>query len=475
MVEDDIGFKSAVELALCIRKKEISPVELTEVILNRAEEIQAKLNPFITIAHDVARVEAKIAEKSVMDGDDLGLLHGVPFTVKDLVNTAGVKTTFGSFAFKDNVPQIDSIGVARLRRAGGILLGKTTTPEFGHKPMTEGPLFGRTLNPWRNNLTSGGSSGGAAVAAATGLGPLHVGTDGGGSTRIPAAACGVVGMKQTLGRVPHDMTSDSFGCMSFIGPITRTVADCGLMLNVMAGPHNSDVHSLGRNHPNLARAATGVDGLKGVKIGWRRYLGNDRMETETQNLFESAIPVFSDLGADVSEHLLDFEPTLKYWAPLTFSLWNARFSHLAIELGDQMTETLRHWIDEGEGVTGVAVQLANEARTRLFREIEGWFEDVDLLVTPTLTRPAIVADHDPREPITLDNQLADVPRASWYPYTHPFNLTGHPAITVPAGFTSENLPVGLQIVGPWLADDKVLNAAACFEKSQPWINKRPSI
>ena len=219
----------------------------------------------------------------------------------------------------------------------------------------------------------------------------------------------------------------------------------------------------------------GVDGLRGVKIGWRRYLGNDRMDSETQTLFEEAIPLFSDLGAHVSEHLAGFEPTLKYWAPLTFSLWNARFSHLAIELGDRMTETLRYWINEGEGVTGSAVQLANEARTRLFRQIEGWFEDVDLLVTPTLARPAIVADHDPREPITLDNQLADVPRASWYPYTHPFNLSGHPAITVPMGFTKENLPVGLQIVGPWLSDHKVLNAAACFEKAQPWINKRPII
>ena len=475
MFEDDIGFTTAAELARCIRNKEISPVELIEVVLRRTEVIQAELNPFITITDDIARTEAKIAEKAVMNGDDLGPIHGVPFTVKDLVNTADVTTTFGSFAFKDNVPKIDSIGVARLRRAGGILIGKTTTPEFGHKPMTEAPLFGRTLNPWCNTLTSGGSSGGAAVAAATGLGPLHVGTDGGGSTRIPAAACGVVGMKQTLGRVPHDMTSDSFGCMSFIGPITRTVADCGLMLQIMSGPHNSDVHSLGRRHPNLARAATVVDGLKGLKIGWRCYLGNDQMEKETQKLFEAAIPVFSNLGADVSEHLADFEPTLKYWAPLTFSLWNARYSHLAIELGDRMTETLRHWIREGEGVTGAAVQLASEARTRLFRQIESWFEDIDLLITPTLTRPAIVADHDPREPITLDNELADVPRASWYPYTHPFNLSGHPAITVPAGFTQDKLPVGLQIVGPWLGDDKVLTAAACFENAQPWINKRPII
>lgn len=475
MSDEDLGFMTAFEAARLIRAKEISPVELTDAVLRRAEIVQNTCNAFITISDEVARAEARRAEESVMAGDDLGPLHGVPFTVKDLVNTAGVRTTFGSHAFADNVPKSDSIGIARLRDAGAVLIGKTTTPEFGHKPMTEAPLFGRTLNPWDLTRTSGGSSGGAGVAAATGIGPLHVGTDGGGSTRIPAAACGVVGMKQTLGRVPHDMSSDSFGCMSFIGPITRTVEDCGLMLDVMAGPHLSDVHSLGRYNSNFAGAARGEGDLKGVKIGWRRYLGNDSMEAETQALFESAVPSLADQGAELVDHVMDFEPTLQHWAPLTFSLWNARFSHLAEELGEKMTETLRFWMKEGNGVTGVEVQRANEARTRLFRLVESWFTDIDLLVTPTLTRAAIAADHDPREPITLDEKTADVPRASWYPYTHPFNLTGHPAITVPCGFTSEGLPVGLQIVGQWLSDEKVLHAAACFERARPWAERRPEV
>ena len=473
MSDEDLGFMTAADAAQRIRTRELSPVDLTAAVLRPAEAVQSTHNAFITISDDVARTEAKAAETAVMNGDDLGPLHGVPFTVKDLVNTAGVKTTFGSHAFADNIPAVDSIGISRLRAAGAILIGKTTTPEFGHKPMTEAPLFGRTLNPWDKTRTSGGSSGGGGVAAAMGVGPLHVGTDGGGSTRIPAAACGVVGMKQTLGRVPHDMTSDSFGCMSFIGPMTRTVEDCGLMLDVMAGPHRSDVHSLGRDNPDLTGAARGEGDLAGVKIGWRRFLGNDRMEAETQTLFDAAVPAFAELGAALVDHDADFEPTLQHWAPLTFSLWNARFSHLADTLGDRMSETLRYWMREGDGVTGVAVQQANEARTRLFREVESWFEDIDLLVTPTLARPAIAADHDPRDPITLDNQIADVARASWYPYTHPFNLSGHPAITVPCGFTSAGLPVGLQIVGPWLADDKVLQAAACFERARPWADRRP--
>jgi len=473
MTDDTLDYLPATEAAARIRGKDLSPVELIDAVLGRIEAVQRELNAFITIPAERARAEAKAAERSVMNGDDLGPLHGVPFTVKDLINTQGVRTTFGSHAMENNVPDADAVCIARLRAAGAILIGKTTTPEFGHKPMTEAPLFGRTLNPWDKTRTSGGSSGGAGVAAATGLGPLHVGTDGGGSTRIPAAACGVVGMKQTLGVVPHDMTADVFGLMAFMGPITRTVADCGLMLDVMAGPHASDFHSLGRDVADFAKAAMGEGDLKGLRIGWRPFLGNDRIDTETRALFEAAVPAFADLGAILLDHTAAFSPTLPHWGPLTYSLWNARFGNLAETLGARMSETLRFWMHEGEATTGVEVQLATAARTTLYREVEAWFDDIDLLVTPTLACPAIPADHDPRDPITINGETADGPRASWYPYTHPFNLTGHPAITVPCGFTSAGLPVGLQIVGPWLADDKVLHAAACFERARPWADKRP--
>ncbi|MEK9725681.1 MAG: amidase family protein, partial [Rhodospirillaceae bacterium] len=210
----------------------------------------------------------------------------------------------------------------------------------------------------------------------------------------------------------------------------------------------------------------------GVRIGWRLLLGNDRIEAETRALIEAALPAFAELGAELTDHDGDFEPTLQHWAPLTFSLWNARLGAVKAQLGDRMSETLRYWMAEGEGVTGTAVQHAMAARTTLHRQVEGWFEDIDLLVTPTLACPAIAAAHDPRDPIDIDNAPADVPRASWYPYTHPFNLTGHPAITVPCGWTSGGLPVALQIVGPWLADDRVLHAAACFERARPWAGRR---
>jgi aspartyl-tRNA(Asn)/glutamyl-tRNA(Gln) amidotransferase subunit A len=234
MDEKDLCYTPAVELAGLIAAREISPVELTAAVLARIEALQPRLNAFITVAADSAMAEARAAEQAVIDGKPLGPLHGVPFSVKDLCNTAGVRTTFGSFGYEDNVPEADIVAVARLRAAGGIMVGKTTTPEFGHKPLTEAPLFGRTVNPWNTERTCGGSSGGAGAAVAAGMAPLAVGTDGGGSIRIPAACCGLVGVKQTLGVVPHDQTPDVFGLLAYVGPMARTVADAALMLEVMA-------------------------------------------------------------------------------------------------------------------------------------------------------------------------------------------------------------------------------------------------
>jgi len=263
--------------------------------------------------------------------------------------------------------------------------------------------------------------------------------------------------------------------MSFIGPMTRTVADCALMLDVMSGPHPSDVHSLGRETPDLIGAAAADGDLSGLRIGCRTFLGNEVIDTETRNLFDGAMPAFSDAGGTLIASDGPFTPTLPFWAPLTYSMWAARFGGYADQLGDKMSETLRYWINEAQGVSGVAVQDAMAVRTRIFREVEAWFDDVDLVIMPTITRPALPVDHDPREAIEIEGKSVDVPRAAWYPYTHPFNLTGHPAITVPSGWTADGMPVGLQIVGPWLADDLVLRAAACFERLRPWADRRPDI
>jgi aspartyl-tRNA(Asn)/glutamyl-tRNA(Gln) amidotransferase subunit A len=471
----ELCFMSATELAGMIATRQVSPVEVATAVLDRIEALEPKLNAMLTVTAELALDEAGRAEAAVLAGRTLGPLHGVPLTVKDLLNTAGVRTTFGSHAFADNVPRTDCVAVGRLRRAGAVLIGKTTTPEFGHKPFTEAPLFGRTLNPWDASRTAGGSSGGAGAAAAAGYGPLHVGTDGGGSIRIPAACCGVVGMKATLDLVPHDQAPDGFANLANVGPMTRTIADTALMLEVMAGPDPADPHSLGRAKPDLVAAARPEGDLAGIRIGWRSRLGNEAVEPETERLFEAAVATFGALGARLEPHQGAFTNTLAVWAPLTFAGWAARFGGHAEALGNRMSESLRRWIDEGRGFSAVEAQRAMALRTTVFRQVQGWFEVDDLVIMPTLSRPALPAEHDPFEPIEIEGRPVGEIRDAWYPYTHPFNLTGHPAITIPAGWTEAGLPVGLQIVGPGLGDARVLGAAARFEAARPWAERRPPL
>jgi aspartyl-tRNA(Asn)/glutamyl-tRNA(Gln) amidotransferase subunit A len=255
MSPTDLAFTSAAELAALIRAKRVSATEVMRATLARAEKANAALNCFITICADEAMHDAKAADAAVAQGTELGPLHGVPFHVKDLVNTKGVRTTFASAMYEHNVPREDSVSVARLKQAGAILVGKTTTPEFGHMPYTEAPLFGRTRNAWAADRTSGGSSGGAAVALAAGVCPIGIGTDAGGSTRIPAAANGVVGFKQSAGVVPHDMSPEVFANFSSINPMARTVMDTALMLEAMAGEHPSDPYSYGAPSTGFVAAA----------------------------------------------------------------------------------------------------------------------------------------------------------------------------------------------------------------------------
>ncbi len=472
---DDLAFTSAAELAALIAQRVVSPVEIVDIVLDRIERTQPTLNAFMTVCADDARAAAKAAEAAVMRGDALGPLHGVPFAVKDLVNTAGLRTTFGSWALADNVPRTDSPSVARLKAAGAVLVGKTTTPEFGHKCFTEAPLFGRTANPWDLARTCGGSSGGAAAAVAAGLGPIGIGTDGGGSSRIPAACCGVVGFKQTLGLVPHDLTPDGFGNQSHITPMTRTVMDAALMLQAMAGPHRCDPHSLGLAVPDFVAAARPDDDLKGVRIAWRPLLGNTILSREVRDACEQALAVFAELGAIVEPVDDNFTGTEPIWLILTQSFWNARFRRYVAQFGNRMSETLLRQMDNGAGHTAVELQEAMFERTRVFREIQDWFERYDIVATPTLSRTALAIDHDFFAPIEIDGQVADTVRKAWYPYTLPFNLSGNPAVTLPCGFDADRLPIGLQLIGPHLGDARLLRAAALFEQARPWAAERPQV
>jgi len=471
----DLAFTPAAELAALIAARAVSPVEAVEAALARIERAQPVLNAFITVCAEPARAAARAAEAALMRGEATGPLFGVPFAVKDLVNTAGVRTTFGSVAFADNVPAADSVAVARLKAAGAILVGKTTTPEFGHKCFTEAPLFGRTVNPWNVTRTCGGSSGGAAAAVAAGLAPIGIGTDGGGSSRIPAACCGVVGFKQTLGLVPHDLTPDGFGNQSHITPMSRTVMDSALMLQAMAGPDRCDPHSLGLAVPDFVAAARPQGDLTGVRIAWRPYLGNRKLAAEVRAACEDGLAALAALGAEIEPVDDGFASSEPIWLVLTQSFWNARFRRYVGQYGNHMSDTLIRQMDRGAGHSAVALQEAMFERTRIFRDIQRWFEDFDLVATPTLSRTALPADHDFFAPIEIDGEIADTVRNAWYPYTLPFNLSGNPAVSLPCGFGADGLPIGLQLVGPHLGDAALLHAAALFEAARPWAARRPVI
>jgi aspartyl-tRNA(Asn)/glutamyl-tRNA(Gln) amidotransferase subunit A len=474
-MSDDLAYASAAELAALIARRAVSPVEVVEGVLARIEKTQPSLNAFITVAAEEARAAAREAEAAIMRGAALGKLHGVPFAVKDLVNTARVRTTFGSVALADNIPAADSPVVARLKSAGAILIGKTTTPEFGHKCFTEAPLFGRTANPWNLGRTCGGSSGGGAAAVAAGLGPIGIGTDGGGSSRIPAACCGIVGFKQTLGLVPHDLTPDGFGNQSHITPLARTVEDAALMLEAMAGPDPVDPHSLGLRAPDFMSGARTEGDLKGLRIAWRPLLGNSILSREVRAACEAALAAFAELGAVVEPVADDFASTEPVWLVLTQSFWNARFRRYVPEFGARMSETLIRQMDNGAGLSAVQLQQAMFERTRIFREVEAWFEDCDIVATPTLSRTALAIEHDFFAPIEIDGRVADTVRKAWYPYTLPFNLSGNPAVTLPCGRGADGLPIGLQLIGPHLGDARLLRAAALYEMARPWAGDRPKL
>src|SRR5579871_3498561 len=299
-MSEDLCFLSAVELSARIRRKDVSPVEVTRAVLARARQLQGELNCFITLCADEAMDEAKEAERKAVSDEPLGLLHGIPLTVKDIVNTKGVRTTFGAVPYKDNVPDHDAVAVARLREAGAILIGKTTTPEFGSKCFTDSPLFGRTRNAWNAARSSGGSSGGAAVAVASGIAPLAVATDGGGSTRIPAACNGVVGLKQSNGVIPHSQVQDAFGNQTYVTPLTRTVADTALMMQAMAGEDPSDPWSIGRRDMKFGGVAATGD-LRGRRILFCLAPPGRPVANDVAEAFRRALGQLELLGAEIEE------------------------------------------------------------------------------------------------------------------------------------------------------------------------------
>jgi len=475
-MSDDLCQMPAIVLRQKIAQREISPVEVTQAVLDRALRLQPVLNCFITICAEEAMQEARAAERAVMRNEPLGLLHGIPYTCKDLVNTRGVRTTFGSLIFQNNVPAEDAEAVARLRRQGAILIGKTTTSEFGTKCLTDAPLFGRTRNAWRADRTSGGSSGGAAVAVAAGIAPIGIATDGGGSTRIPAACNGVVGLKQSMGVVPHSQTEDAFGNLTYVTPMTRTVADTALMLQAMAGPASVDPWSIGLPAADYGKAAAAGGDLQGKRIMFCMAPQGRPVSNDVARAFEDALAHLKSMGAQLCEMPVstdfDIEPL---WRTINHTVWLARFSEWARERPNDLSPSLLQQLELARNVTGVEYQRAMFDRTRLFKQVQALLQENDFLAMPTLSRTAVAIDQDLFGTLDIDGQSYPEVRPNWFPWTMPFNLTGHPAITLPCGFDPDGLPIGVQLVGRFRGDADLLHAASLLETSQGLLWRRPPV
>ena len=473
MQDDALAFMPATDLAAAIRRRLVSPVEVTRAALDRIHRAQPVLNAFITVAEDAAMAQASEAEAALMRGAAVGPLHGVPIAVKDLVPTEGLRTTWGSLIFKDHVPATDATVVTRLKQAGAIIVGKTTTPEFGQQCLTQSPLFGRTRNAWRGDRTSGGSSGGSAVAVAAGLVPLAVATDGGGSTRIPAACNGIVGFKQGLGVVPQEYAHDGFGNISYITPMTRTVADTALMLSVMAGPELRDPLSTGRPAWDFLGAASPTGDLAGTRIAWRPRLGNAAVAASVLAACEAAVEALAGLGAEVSELTTPFQNPESVWFVNNGAYRRAQFGHHLEQHRAIMCPTFVRQMDRVASYSAAELYEAIFARTRLYRQVQDWFDTADIVAMPTLSRPALPIDQDFFGPIEIDNQSVENIRAAWYPYTMPFNLTGNPAISLPCGFDAAGMPLAIQLIARPGEDERLLRVASLFEQARPWGGRTP--
>lgn len=466
-MSEELAYLPAFELVEQYRSRKRSPVEVTEYLLERIERVNPVVNAFTTVSADVALQNAVAAERAYQSGDGAGPLSGVPFSIKDLTPTRGIRTARGSLIDPDWVPEEDAPIVERLYAAGGVMLGKTNTPELGWKGDSGNRVFGPTFNPWKLERTAGGSSGGAAAAVATGLGPLAQGSDGAGSIRIPASFCGIFGLKPSFGLVPQYPAS-ALGDLSHLGPMTRTVRDAALMLNAVAGADVRDRLSWSSGVDYLDGLESGV---KGLKIAWSPDLGYANVRPDVREATERAARLFTELGGNVVE----VDPGFPNPSDIIDVMWAGG---LAGYFKGRL-EQVRHLLDFGllatiertSSWTMADLASAFQRRNGYYASVREFMESYDLLLTPTLPATAFTAGLDEPD----DWPRSTIAPLEWTPFSYPFNLTGQPAATVPCGFDSEGLPIGLQIVGRWRDDPTVLRAARALEIAAPWDGARPAI
>jgi aspartyl-tRNA(Asn)/glutamyl-tRNA(Gln) amidotransferase subunit A len=444
-----------------VRATRASPVEITQAVLDRIAAKNPALNAFVVLDAEGAMAQARAAEAAVMRGEALGPLHGVPVTIKDVQAVKGLPMRRGSRLSDPAPATADAVLVARLRAAGGILLGKTTSTEHGWTAVSDSPLTGSTHNPWMHGRTAGGSSSGAASLCGAGCGPLHLGTDGAGSIRLPAHFCGVVGFKPTYGRVPYTPVPNNGG-LSHAGPITRSVADAALMFSVIAGPHPLDHTSL----PDVFPPEVPEGGLGGLRIAYSPDLGHARVDPDVAAAVEASLEALVRGGATV-EHVTP------PWGPdgpaLEREMWGGAFRMFTAKTPAEAAEMdpgLVACTNDYRDFTLTQAQAAMGRRFAYAAAVNSWFSDTgfDLLATPSASVAAFPVGHQ-RPPHWPHH---DWDWLVWAEFSYPFDLSHGPAITLPCGFSHEGLPVGLQLAGPRLADSLVLRAAAGFLAARPF-------
>lgn len=460
------------ELRELVRKREVRPKEVAEFFLARIEKLNLRLGAFVTITAERALADAGRLEKLGKSEADAMPLFGVPYSIKDLSWTRGIRTTMGSRNFADFIPPADAEYVARLNRAGGILLGKTSTPEFGARPTTEGGFCPTARNPWNLEHTAGGSSGGAAAASAAGLGPLHQGSDGGGSIRIPSACCGVFGIKTSRARITYaPVRAEGWGGCSATGPIARSVRDAAWMLDVMAGPVAGDAYWAPLPDKPFLEAANARP--KKLKLAMLAETPFSDLDPETLSAFDAACETFRSMGHVLERVNVDLSCLMEPVA--TVAIAGIGSNEVADpELIEPVTRAT--W-QAGREISAVQYLNALNQMHNLSREIVQQLAPYDALLTPTLTRPAVKLGTMPaRDPWRIDRHGRRVHEIyTWTAFCFPFNATGQPAASVPMGFNKDGLPLGLQIVGRQNDEAGIIALAAEFEEARPWKQKRPAL
>ncbi|WP_163512172.1 amidase [Fodinicola acaciae] len=471
---DNLIWASAAELGELYRRGDVSPVEVVDAVLERMDQVQPTLNIMVTPTAGQARTNAAEAEKRFRAGDDLPPLYGVPMTVKDDHDTKGVRTTYGCVAFKDHVPDTDGIGWSRLKDEGVILLGKTTTPEFGLIGVTESKLTGSTSTPWRPGFTSGGSSGGSAAAVSAGVGPIAWGSDGGGSIRVPAALCGVVGIKPSIGRIPTANCTDGD---STDGPLARTVLDAAMVLQVTSGHDPRDRFAVPRDTHNYIDAAHAAGDLSGVRIAACFDLGQEVLDPRTRQVFAAALDDMRAAGAVVEEVSIELPDTEVF------------FDHINGHAYQEFAEEMQNW---GLEIWPAIIDLARRADPVTGRQVSAAFRtgktaiydafraamataDAHVLVSPTTAVPAFPHGGDYGPSAIVEGKQIPALGHFIHAMTEPPAHAGLPAISVPGGFTDDGLPVGLQFIGPLWADADLISVCARFERATKWYERHPQL